>query len=83
MVDPFMGSGTFIVAAKKYGISAVGCDRIEAYCEDAAKRLEQECLVFEGNKIQERQAEYSAAVKASNKRFGKYLNETYPGRKTN
>jgi hypothetical protein len=32
---------------------------------------------------EEQQAEYSAAVKASNKRFGKYLNETYPGRKTN
>jgi hypothetical protein len=47
MVDPYMGSGTFIVAAKQMGISATGCDREERYCQDAAKRLEQEAFQWD------------------------------------
>lgn len=48
LIDPYMGSGTFIVAAKAMGLSAIGVDREEKFCEDASKRLEQEVFGFGG-----------------------------------
>lgn len=44
LVDPYMGSGTSLVAAKAAGMTAVGCEREEQYCESAALRLAQEIL---------------------------------------
>jgi site-specific DNA-methyltransferase (adenine-specific) len=49
VLDPYGGSGTTAVVAKRIGKQATLIEREESFCEIAAKRLEQEVLPLEAS----------------------------------
>jgi site-specific DNA-methyltransferase (adenine-specific) len=46
ILDPFMGSGTTLEAAKLTGRKAIGIELEQRWCDVAIERVAQQCMVF-------------------------------------
>jgi DNA modification methylase len=48
VIDPFLGSGTTIQAARECGYRSIGIEIVEKYCEMAANRCSQDVMELQG-----------------------------------
>lgn len=62
VIDPFLGSGTTAVVARKLGRYCIGIDVSEAYCQIAVDRLQQTVLPFAAAPV-EKQANLSSVTR--------------------
>ena len=51
VLDPFMGSGTTAVAAKRLGRDFIGFEISPEYCQNAENRLREEISLFQNEDL--------------------------------
>lgn len=54
VLDPFMGSGTTAVAAKRLGRDFIGFEISPEYCQNAETRLGEEISLFQNEDLHQR-----------------------------
>lgn len=66
LIDPYLGSGTTLLASKSANIQGVGIEINERYCEIAANRLRQRVFNFEPENAPEAQPQQTKMFKDLN-----------------